>query len=101
MQDSAASQRHEPCGCDGQPSMPQVTFSTFILSLASSGLVHLGEVPCPDRGTVCQNLELAKHTIDVLSMLRDKTAGSLDKDEARLLADILYELRIKYCATMK
>lgn len=86
------------CGC---PSMPQVTFSTFILSLASSGLAHLGEVPCPDSGQMQPNLELARHTIEVLCMLRDKTKRCLDTSEARLLDDVLYELRIKYCAKTK
>ena len=81
---------------DDAKAMPQVTFSTFILSLASTALVQLGEVPNPESGQLEQNLALGKHTIDVLDMLRDKTRASLDSEEERLLDGILYELRMKY-----
>ena len=76
--------------------LPEVTFTTFILSLASSALAHLGEVPDPDSGETMVRLPVAKHTIDVLVMLRDKTAGRLDEEETRLLDGLLYELRVKY-----
>ena len=76
--------------------MPVVTFSAFALSLASSALVHLGEVPDPESGQTTRNLNVAKHNIDILSMLRDKTSGNLDADEMRLIEAVLYELRLKY-----
>ena len=85
----------------GAPQMPQVTFSTFILSLASSALVQLGEVPDPDTGRTSENLLMAKHTIDVLTMLQEKTRGCADADEARLLEGVLYELRMKYVVHRK
>lgn len=81
---------------DCKHGLPQVTFSTFILSLSSSALVHLGEVPEPETGEVKPNLPLAKHTIDILAMLKCKTKNCLDEDEKRLLEGILYELRMKY-----
>lgn len=85
------------CGCsDPSCSMPQVTFSTFILSLASSALVQLGEVPNPETGAFEKNLLVAKHTIDILEMLESKTRACLDADESRLLDGVLYELRMKY-----
>ena len=69
------------CGCsDPSCSMPQVTFSTFILSLASSALVQLGEVPNPETGAFEKNLLVAKHTIDILEMLESKTRACLDAD---------------------
>ena len=77
-------------------SLPAVTFSAFVLSIASSALVHLGEVPDPESGQTTRNLEVAKHNIDVLSMLKDRTAGNLDADEMRLIDAVLYELRLKY-----
>lgn len=83
------------CGTEGNP-MPKVTFTTFILSLASSGLVQLGEVPDPETGAKGENLLMAKHTIDILSMLRDKTIKCLDDEEAQLMEGLLYELRMKY-----
>lgn len=76
--------------------MPTVTFSTFVLSLASAGLVELGEVPSPESGEFELNLTMAEHTIDVLSMLQEKTRGGLDAEESRLLDGLLYELRMKY-----
>lgn len=76
--------------------MPEVTFSTFVLSLASSALVQLGEVPNPETGAMEPNLALARHSIDVLSMLEDKTANGLTTEEAHLLKDVLYELRMKF-----
>lgn len=83
-------------GIDGAPLMPKPTFSTFVLSLASSALVHLGEVPDPTTNKHVEDIALAKHSIDILTMLQDKIANGLDKDEARLLDGLLYELRMKY-----
>ena len=80
----------------GVPLMPKPTFSTFVLSLASSALVHLGEVPDPSTNRTAEDIALAKHSIDILTMLQDKIANGLDKDETRLLEGLLYELRMKY-----
>lgn len=76
--------------------MPQVCFPTFVLSLSSSALVHLGEVPDPDTGQNAENIEMAKHTIDILAMLEEKTKGNLDLEESKLLKDMLFELRMHY-----
>ena len=82
--------------CGGRPCMPKPTFSTFILSLASSALVQLGEVPDPANGEHQEDLVLAKHSIDTLSMLQDKITRGLDAEESRLLEDLLYELRMTF-----
>ena len=78
--------------------LPEVTFSTFVLSLASSALVHLGEVPNPETGTVSRDGALARNAIDVLTMLDDKTRNGLNADESKLMRDVLYELRMKFVA---
>jgi hypothetical protein len=94
----------EGCGCGKEKPlsrMPEVSFTTFVLSLASSGLVQLGEVPDPSTGETGENLLMAKHTIDVLSMLQGKTAGCLDEEEKQLLEALLYELRMKYVLKSK
>ncbi|MBP3730571.1 MAG: DUF1844 domain-containing protein [Mailhella sp.] len=83
---------------EGMATLPKVTFSTFVMSMASSALVHLGEVPNPETGATEHNDELARHTIDVLSMLDEKIRGGLTEQESRLLRDILYELRMKFVA---
>lgn len=76
--------------------MPKPTFSTFVLSMASSALVQLGEVPDPSTGEHHEDLVLAKHSIDILSMLQDKIKTGIDAEEARLLEGLLYELRMKF-----
>jgi hypothetical protein len=76
--------------------MPQVDMNTFVMSLSSSVLVHLGEVPDPTSGETSQNLEMARHTIDILGMLEQKTKGNLTEDEANLLKNVLFELRMKF-----
>ncbi len=76
--------------------LPEVTFSTFILSLASSTLMHLGEVPNPETGKKEKNIILAKHSVDLLNMLDDKLTNGLTADEKKLLQDVLYEVKIKY-----
>jgi len=80
----------------GQPTMPKPTFSTFVLSFASSALVQLGEVPDPGTGKKSEDLLLAKHSIDTLAMLREKIDKGLDAEESRLLDGLIYELRMKY-----
>ncbi len=79
-----------------QPLMPEVTFSTFILSLASSALVQLGEVPDPETGSTRPDPLLARHTIDILTMLEEKTSKGITDNEKKLLQDLLYELRMKF-----
>jgi hypothetical protein len=81
--------------------LPQVNFTTFILSMASSALVQLGEVPNPETGKHEENLQLGKHTIDLIQMLQQKIQNGLDQEEARLLEGVLYELRMKYVLKSK
>lgn len=75
---------------------PEVSFSTFVISLSSSALLHLGEIPDPSTNETLLDLEVAKQIIDTLGMLQDKTKGNLDNDEERLLKSILYDLRMRY-----
>lgn len=76
--------------------LPKVDMNTLILSLSSSVLVNLGEVPDPESNQINENLDLARHTIDLLAMLEEKTKGNLTKDEEDLLKNVLFELRMKY-----
>ena len=75
--------------------LPAIDFSTFVLSLFSSAMVHLGDTPRPDDSTH-EDLQLAKQTIDILGLLKEKTAGNLTEEEDKLLADLLYDLRLRY-----
>ncbi len=86
------------CSC---PELPQLDFGTFVLSMSSSALVHLGEVPEPESGQIMENVLAAKQTIDILCMLQSKTKGNLTDQEARLLRDMLFELRMKFVQKAK
>lgn len=83
----------------GTPFLPEVSFSTFVFSLSSSALVHLGEIPEPDSKNVRIDLVMAKQIIDTLGMLDEKTRGNLNPDEDRLLKTVLYDLRLRYVQT--
>ena len=76
--------------------LPELDFAMFILSLAHSAWVHLGDAPNPADGQREMNLSMARQTIDLLAMLQDKTRGNLDGDEERVLAQALYDLRTRY-----
>jgi hypothetical protein len=76
--------------------LPEVSFTTFIFSLNTSALVHLGEIPEFSTGETKIDLILAKYTIDTLAMLQKKTAGNLTEDEKDFLGHILYDLRMRY-----
>jgi hypothetical protein len=76
--------------------LPQINFPTFIASLNASALVHIGVIEDPVSGKAEKNLPMAKQTIDIISMLQQKTAGNLTPDEDGMLKSILYDLRILY-----
>ncbi|AKU98068.1 hypothetical protein AKJ09_04732 [Labilithrix luteola] len=81
--------------------LPQIDFATFILSLSHSVLMHLGEAPDPETNRVEANLSLAKQNIDILGLLEEKTKGNLTGDEERLLAQVLFDLRMRYVERSK
>ena len=71
-------------------------FSTFVLSLSTSALVHLGELPDPITNAKEINLQLAKQTIGIIEMLKEKTKGNLTREEESLLDNVLYDVRVKF-----
>lgn len=85
----------------GAPTLPAVDFHTFVLSLGSSALLHLGELEHPDVGAPQKDLPLAKHTIDILVMLEEKTRGNLTPAEEKLIGSLLYDLRLRYVEAQK
>src|SRR3954469_6259733 len=83
-------------GPRGAATLPAVDFHTFVLSLGSSALLHLGELEHPDVGAPQKDLPLAKHTIDILVMLEEKTKGNLTPAEEKLITSLLYDLRLRF-----
>lgn len=89
----------DPSAAGAQPPptpLPEINFPTFIASLNASALVHLGIIEDPVSGKAEKNLAMAKQTIDILSMLQQKTVANLTPDEEAMLKSILYDLRILY-----
>lgn len=78
---------------------PPLNFSTFIISLASSALAHLGHVDETAHNITPVDPRLARDTMDLIDMLKEKTKGNLDEEEQRLLDAVQQELRTRYGAT--
>ncbi len=76
--------------------LPEVSFNGLIFSLSSSALIYLGEMPDPKTNKKIKDLELAKHTIDTISMLKEKTKGNLTEEEEKFLDSVLADLRWRY-----
>jgi hypothetical protein len=75
----------------------QLTFTAFVLSLASSAAIHFGDLPDPVSGErVEPNLDGASQMIEILSLLEQKTRGNLNAEERQLLEQVLYELRMRF-----
>lgn len=91
----AYDQSQESGSGDGQMP-PEITFPTFLISLSTQALAHLGEIPDPMVGAISVDLVGARQLIDILAMLREKTRGNLDADEIALLDHALYDLRMKF-----
>ena len=78
------------------PPSPPLSFSSFVFSLGTSSLMLMGESLDPQQPATPMNLPQAKEIIDILSMLEEKTKSNLSSDEASVLGDMLYTLRMKY-----
>jgi hypothetical protein len=81
--------------------LPEINFSTFIISLSTQALMHLGEIADPVSGRAETDLAGAQQMIDILSLLQQKTRGNLDAAEQQLVEDILYDLRMRYVDAVK
>lgn len=76
--------------------LPPLDFATFILSLSSSVLMSLGVVENPVTGKIEKEPTVARQTIDLIELIREKTKGNLTDEEVKLLDDVLHELRLWY-----
>ena len=85
----------------GSASLPEINFSSFLLSLSSSVLLHLGEIADPQSGEKKKDLVLAKQSIDIINLLQEKTKGNLTQEEEKLLEHLLYDLRMRFVKANK
>ncbi len=76
--------------------LPEITFVSLLFSLSTSALIQLGEIQDPVSKQSAKNLPMAKQTIDLIAMLKDKTKGNLTSEEEKLMDNILYDLKMRY-----
>jgi hypothetical protein len=99
---SASTEAKAPAeGSPEDAALGPIDFSTFVVSLASSALVHLGDAPSPESGKVERSLAQGKQVIDLLGLLQEKTRGNLNDDEGKLLQALLLDLRLRYVEAAK
>lgn len=99
--DDCACQEGKVPNKEGKCVMPEVTFSAFIMSLNTSVLFHLGVIEDPATGQKTVDLDLARHGIDTLTLIEEKTKGNLSTDESEMLKNILYDLKIRFVQAAK
>jgi hypothetical protein len=73
-----------------------IEFNTLVLGLASTALIHLGESPHPETRNTEKNLVLARQTMDLLALLREKTRGNLTAEEEKFFDAVLADLRLRF-----
>jgi hypothetical protein len=77
--------------------LSDLSFTTFVLSLASTAAIHFGDLADPSSGQTSEpNLEGARQMIDILALLDEKTRGNLTAEERQVLEQVLYELRMRF-----
>ncbi len=86
---------------EAEAAIPEINFSTFVISLSTQALMHLGEIADPLSGKAETDLPVAKQMIDIISLLQEKTRGNLDAGEQQLVEDVLYDLRLRYVDAVK
>jgi hypothetical protein len=80
-----------------QPPPAGLSFTAFVLSLASTAAIHFGDLPDPVSGEAAEvNLDGAAQMIEILALLDQKTRGNLSAEERQLLEQVLYELRLRF-----
>jgi hypothetical protein len=88
----------DPAPAAGEREIPPIEFGQFILSLATAVLFHLGDAHEEGKEPPPPNLPLAKETIDIITMLQEKTKGNLTKTEEAFIEGLLFDLRMRYVA---
>jgi hypothetical protein len=72
-----------------------------VLSLGSSAVMYMGQSEEPDGKKPTRNLPMAKHAIDLLTVLEEKTKGNLSSEDEQILESLLFDLRLRYVEALK
>ncbi len=94
--DADNSQQETERGTSDYMQMPPPTLASLMSILSTQAMIGLGAFADPNDQSSGPQLELAKHFIDLLGVLEEKTAGNLTPDESRTLTGMLHELRMAY-----
>ncbi|TWT88602.1 hypothetical protein Mal64_20870 [Pseudobythopirellula maris] len=86
---------------DDDPPMPPASLPMLVSSLATEALMALGQIPHPMTGETIARPNLAKYLIDMVAMLKEKTADAAEPEEAQAIEDILHQLRMAFVAVQK
>jgi hypothetical protein len=92
---AATGRRSGAPGGRGVRELPPASFAALVNTILTQALFYLGEL-APQGGEPVVNLDMAKHQIDTLNILEDKTRGNLTEDEQKMLDTGLYEARMRY-----
>ncbi len=102
-QEKAKAQQDADTASESRPEegIPPASFPILISTLASQALSGLGAIPDPIENKPVLRLDLAKHMIDTLSMLEDKTQGNLTPEETQMLTGTLHQLRMAFLSVQQ
>lgn len=91
-----AEEEAEKKGASDRPPLPPASFSILVTTLSTQALLALGHFQDPKKSEISCDQEQAKHLIDLLQVIEDKTRGNLTPDEQQLLENVLHELRLAF-----
>ena len=86
----------DPAGPEGQRGLPPADFKTLISTMVTQAMFAMGAIPDPQTGQRVAHLDLARHHIDMIGVIEEKTKGNLDEEEQTLVTQTLHELRMHY-----
>jgi len=95
-EDGEKEEPHTEDATSQETPLPEINFANFLLSISTSALIQLGEIADSTTKQPVKHLPLAKQTIDLIGMLKEKTKGNLASEEEKLIDYLLYDLRMRY-----
>ena len=82
----------------GPQEIPEASFALLVTTLATQAMAAMGQIPDPSQDKPVVHLGLARHYVDTLGVIEEKTKGNLDQEEAAMLEQVLHQLRMLFVA---
>ncbi|HZL89253.1 MAG TPA: DUF1844 domain-containing protein [Pirellulaceae bacterium] len=86
---------------DAKNPVPSASLATLVTTLATQALHSMGVIEIPGAPQSEVNFDVAKHLIDTVAVLEEKTKGNVTPEEAKLLEDALHQLRLAFVQVQK